>query len=146
MLHSLAGRRQVFFGVFEASHLFQEQGSKLGAVGVIDLDVGAPLSDVKTRLGGHASCQSGHEPRVAVLGVLFRDLSRGVEAIVPVAQGVLEIVARTEGLGAQNVVQVQTFVATDGGCCGVKGHKNKDRSVRKIVVKRNQFPRISSQE
>lgn len=106
----------MFFGVFVTSHLFHEQGSKLGAVGIVDLHVGTPLSDVEPRLGSHATRHPGHKPRVAVLGVIFRDLSRGVEAIVPVAQGVFEIVARAESLGAQDVVQVQTFVTADSSC------------------------------
>ena len=83
----------MFFGVLEASHLLHEQGSELGAVRIVDRHVRAPLGDMVARLGSHATGHAGHEPRVAVLGVIFRDLFGGVEAIVSVAQSVLEVVA-----------------------------------------------------
>ena len=99
MVKSLAGRGQMFFGIFETSHFFKEQGSKLSAVGIVYLDLGAPLADMIARLGCHPACHSGHEPRVAVLRVLFGDLLAGMEAIVSLAQSVFEVVARAEGLG-----------------------------------------------
>ena len=113
---SLAGSRQVFFGILETSHFLHEQGSKLGTLGIVDVDLGAPVAHVKSRLGSHAAGHAGHEPRVAVLGILVADFLRGMEAIVPLAQGVLEVVARAESLGTQNVVQVQALVAAYGGC------------------------------
>ena len=106
----------MFFGLFETSHLFHKQGSELGTVRIVHLDFGAPLGDVITRLGSHSAGHAGHEPRVAVLGIILVNLLAGVETVVPLAQGVLEIVARAESLGTQNVVQVQALVAADSGC------------------------------
>ncbi len=106
----------MFFGLFETSHLLQKQGTELGTVGIVHLDFGAPLGDVITRLGSHSAGHAGHEPRVAVFGVPFVNLLGGVEAIIPLSQGVLEIVARAERLGTQNIVQVQALVAADSGC------------------------------
>ena len=41
-----------------------------------------------------------------MIRVVIGDLLTRMEAIVTVAQSMLEIVARTESLGAQNVIQV----------------------------------------
>eukprot|EP00535_Pseudo-nitzschia_heimii_P006848 CAMPEP_0197188236 /NCGR_PEP_ID=MMETSP1423-20130617/17498_1 /TAXON_ID=476441 /ORGANISM="Pseudo-nitzschia heimii, Strain UNC1101" /LENGTH=49 /DNA_ID= /DNA_START= /DNA_END= /DNA_ORIENTATION= len=49
-----------------------------------------------------------------MIRVVIGDLLARVEAIITVAQRVLEIVTRTESLGAQNVIQVQTFIAANG--------------------------------
>jgi len=126
VFESLAGSRQVFFGILETSHFLNEQGSKLGTLGIVDVDLGAPVAHVKARLGSHAAGHAGHEPRVAVLGVLVGNFLRGMEAIVSLAQGMLEIVARAESLGTQNVVQVQALVTADGG--GVFGsHLDKEK-------------------
>ena len=49
-----------------------------------------------------------------MIRVVLGDLLARMEAIIPFAQSMLEIVTRTKSLGAQNVIQMQTFVAANG--------------------------------
>ena len=51
-----------------------------------------------------------------MIRVVLGDLLARMEAIIPFAQSMLEIVTRTKRLGAQNVIQMQTFVAANGSC------------------------------
>lgn len=111
MFHFLAGCRQVFFGVFKRSHFFNEQGAEFGTLGIVHLDLRTPLADMMTRFGGHSTCHLGHEPRIAVFGVIFSNSLTGMKTVVAFTESVLEIVARTKGLRSEDVVQVQTFVA-----------------------------------
>lgn len=111
MSHFLAGCGQVFFGVFKRSHFLNEQGAEFGTLGIVDFDLGAPLADMMTRFGGHSTCHLGHEPRIAVFGVIFSDSLTCMKAVVAFTESVLEIVARTKSLRSEDVVQVQTFVA-----------------------------------
>ena len=68
------------------------------------------------RLLGHATGHARHEPRGAVLAIVGRNFLRGVERIIPLGKGVLEVVASAQGVDTQDVVEMETFVTRNGGC------------------------------
>lgn len=113
--HSLAGRGQMHLSIHGRSHLFCQHGAESGTIAIVNHDIGSPLAHMVWGVLGHAAGHAGHEPRRTVLGVIWGNRRVRSKFVVTLGQGMLNVVASRQGLDAQNVVQMEAFVARNGG-------------------------------
>lgn len=112
-LHTLAGVWQMIVGIGRRSHLLGQKGSKTRAIGLIDSDILTPVGDMVTRLVGHSTSETRHQPGIAMATLVFVWDGSVVEGIV-MLDGMLQVVATSQGLDAQDIVQVEALVAGNG--------------------------------
>jgi len=124
ILHALAGRRQVIFGVRRRSHLFREESPETSTIGLLNRNLLlAPIRHVMFRVPGHPTCHSRHQPGIPVSDLIGRVTTTPAAANLIVRRkaivgldGMLDIVTSGQGLDTQNVIQMKTFVTRNSGC------------------------------
>ena len=105
------------FGVCRITHPLGQEGTDPDAIITVDSDVRAPVGDVMRTVPGHSSCDLGHQPRVPVVRVVFRQALTSVarnERIITLRDFVLDIVASTQRLNTEDVIEVKALVTGDG--------------------------------